>query len=130
MFSCSSKTHPPKRIPHIAALLLGVVVSVSAAQTAHGANASGRCTPETAGIFAGGESILTNGGFEDGVTGWSPANGQALASGPDVAHGGNACMTGEVTEPNRALFLRRSISAKRGSLLLRLPAAIIAPYGS
>ena len=56
--------------------------------------------------------LLTNGGFEDGTVGWSPDPNQSLASGAGEARSGKACLTGEVTGPKQALFLKRRVPVK------------------
>ena len=53
--------------------------------------------------------LLSNGGFEDGLTGWTPDAKHSLVAEKDAAHSGGACLTGEVTTPNRALFLKRRV---------------------
>jgi hypothetical protein len=60
-------------------------------------------------------NLLTNGGFEDGTTGWSPAPQHALMTERGEAHSGEACLSGEVTGPNQALILRRSVPVKPGN---------------
>lgn len=60
-------------------------------------------------------NLLTNGGFEEGTAGWSPDPGHTLATGSEVAHLGKACLVGEVTGPNQALRLRRSVAVKAGN---------------
>jgi len=57
-------------------------------------------------------NLLSNGGFEEGVAGWSPAAEHSLVRGISAAHSGQACLTGEVTKPNQALFLRRRVRVK------------------
>jgi len=70
--------------------------------------------PET--VFVGGKSILTNGGFEDGRRDWKLAVGQELVADREAAHSGNACVTGEVTAPDRALQLIRTFPVRKGWL--------------
>ncbi len=60
-------------------------------------------------------NLLTNGGFEDGTVGWQPEAQHERLVDPDAAHGGQACITGEVTKPNQALRLRRSIPVRAGN---------------
>jgi len=57
-------------------------------------------------------NLLSNGGFEEGVAGWSPAAEHSLVREISTAHSGQACLTGEVTKPNQALFLRRRVQVK------------------
>ena len=59
--------------------------------------------------------LLSNGGFEDGLTGWTPEAGQTLLTDASQSHSGKACLTGEVTEPQRALTLVRKIPVKVGN---------------
>ncbi len=59
--------------------------------------------------------LFTNGGFEEGTAGWTPDPKHAVATGADVAHSGTACLVGEVTAPNQALRLRRSVAVKAGN---------------
>ncbi len=60
-------------------------------------------------------NIVVNGGFEEGLAGWRPADGHSLAMGSDVANTGNACLTGEVTEPDTHLSLRQTVQLKAGN---------------
>ena len=60
-------------------------------------------------------NLLSNGGFEDGMAGWTPEVGQTLVSDASESHSGKACLTGEVTEANRALTLVRKIPVKAGN---------------
>ena len=60
-------------------------------------------------------NLIVNGGFEDGLAGWTVATGQSLITDPAIAHSGRACLTGEVTQPNQGLFLRQSVMVKAGS---------------
>ncbi len=60
-------------------------------------------------------NLLSNGGFEEGLAGWSPAPGHRLLGENSAAHSGRACLTGEVTRPNQALFLRRRVPVKTGN---------------
>jgi len=71
--------------------------------------------PETA---AAGQAVnlLSNGGFEDGTSGWTPALQHAIVTEKAAAHSGNACLTGEVTKPNQALRLIRNVTVKAGNL--------------
>ena len=71
------------------------------------------------GVLFGGASgepesvnMLSNGGFEEGVVGWSPASEHSLVKETGAAHSGKACLTGEVTAPNQAVFLRRRVQVK------------------
>lgn len=60
-------------------------------------------------------NLIDNGGFEDGLLGWTAAAGQSLVSGPAAAHSGKACLGGEVTGPSQALILRRSVRVRAGN---------------
>jgi hypothetical protein len=60
-------------------------------------------------------NLISNGGFEEGLVGWSPDPGQTLVAQPKEAHSGAACLTGEVTAENKALILRRQIPVKPGN---------------
>jgi len=57
-------------------------------------------------------NLLSNGGFEKGTTEWNPDPKHSLATDPGHAHSGKACLSGEVTGPNQALFLRRRVPVK------------------
>jgi len=57
-------------------------------------------------------NLLSNGSFEEGMVGWSPAPGHSLVKETGAAHTGDACLTGEATAPNQALFLRRRVEVK------------------
>ena len=69
-----------------------------------------------AGIVFGAEAVnlLSNGGFEEGLAGWSPDAGHSVLTEKSAAHSGTACVTGEVTGPQQALFLRRRVPVKAG----------------
>ncbi len=60
-------------------------------------------------------NMLTNGGFEEGTTGWAAAPQHSLAKEKSAARSGAACLTGEVTKPNRALRLRQRVSVHAGN---------------
>ncbi len=60
-------------------------------------------------------NILSNGGFEDGAQPWLLDAQQQLVVDPAVAHSGAACVTGEVTQPNHALRLQRSVPVQAGN---------------
>ena len=57
---------------------------------------------------------ISNGGFEDGVVGWQADAQHERIVDPEVAHRGKACLSGEVTQPNQALRLRRNIVVRAG----------------
>ncbi len=59
--------------------------------------------------------LITNGGFENGLTGWRPAPGHSLVTDREAANSGIACLTGEVTKPNTHLSLRQSVQVKAGN---------------
>jgi len=61
-------------------------------------------------------NLLSNGGFEDGLAGWSPDAKHSLVTDKAEAHSGTACLSGEVAGPNQALFLRRRVPVKAGNL--------------
>ncbi|MBT3377060.1 MAG: CehA/McbA family metallohydrolase [Lentisphaerae bacterium] len=63
----------------------------------------------------GRRDILTNGGFEDGDAGWEFDKGHVLVSG-DQAHGGAACVTGEILKPKQFLQLTRRVKVSGGCL--------------
>ena len=60
-------------------------------------------------------NLLSNGGFEEGLADWTPDSRQTLVTDPKQAHSGSACLSGEVTEPNKALQLRRQVTVKAGN---------------
>lgn len=60
--------------------------------------------------------ILTNGGFEDGLTGWQPGPGHQLIEDPKAARAGDRCLFGEVTEENQAHILRREVELRPDKL--------------
>jgi hypothetical protein len=60
-------------------------------------------------------NLLSNGGFEEGLAEWTPEAGQTLSSEPATAHSGNACVTAEVSEPNRAFTLTRKVRVAAGN---------------
>ncbi|MFH1923474.1 MAG: CehA/McbA family metallohydrolase [Planctomycetota bacterium] len=57
-------------------------------------------------------NLLSNGGFEEGTSNWAPDPTHVLVTEPGEAHSGKACLTGEVTEPNKALFVRQLVEVK------------------
>jgi len=66
--------------------------------------------------FGGEANLLSNGGFEEGLSGWQPDPQHSLVTKAGAARSGQACLTGEVKQPNRALTLRRSVPVKAGNL--------------
>jgi hypothetical protein len=66
-------------------------------------------------LAAGPVDLITNGGFEQGMTGWNPDPKHTLVTGAAEAHSGTACLSGEATGPNQALFLRQRVPVKRGN---------------
>lgn len=60
-------------------------------------------------------NLISNGGFEEGVAGWNSDAGHQLAAEPAAPRSGKACLTGEVTRPKEALFLRRRVPVKQGN---------------
>ena len=57
-------------------------------------------------------NLITNGGFEEGLLGWTPDPRHQLVS--ENPHSGKTCLSGEVTAPQRALILRRNVPVKAG----------------
>jgi hypothetical protein len=55
---------------------------------------------------------LTNGGFEDGLAGWTAQLGLSLIDDPRQAHSGGKCVYAEVTEPNRHGLLARELDLR------------------
>ena len=66
-------------------------------------------------LASGPVNLLSNGGFESGLTGWAPAPQHSLVTDKAAAHTGKACLTGKVTQPKQALKLRRRVRAKAGN---------------
>jgi hypothetical protein len=60
-------------------------------------------------------NLITNGGFEEGLAGWQADPAHTLVTDRGEAHSGQACLTGEVTAPNKHLTLRRSVPVKAGN---------------
>ena len=60
--------------------------------------------------------LIDNGGFEDGVSGWTLDAKHELVTDAAAAHGGKACVTGATEEPNQALRIHRSVPVKAGNL--------------
>jgi hypothetical protein len=60
--------------------------------------------------------LLTNGGFEEGFEGWQPDSKHELVVDAKVAHGGERCVTGEVTQPNTHLTISRTFDLRAGAL--------------
>lgn len=69
----------------------------------------------SAGAAAEPVDLFRNGGFEEGLVGWTADAGQQLVAEAAKAHSGRNCLLGEVTEPNRALRLRRNVPVKPGN---------------
>ena len=61
-----------------------------------------------------GTNLLKNGGFEEKLSAWNAAEGHSLPSEAAAAHSGKQCLTGTITEANRALFLSQPVSVKAG----------------
>jgi hypothetical protein len=59
--------------------------------------------------------ILVNGGFEQGMSGWTPAPGHEIVTQPGTAFAGAACLSGEVTQPNQHLSIRQTVTLKAGN---------------
>ncbi len=60
-------------------------------------------------------NVLSNGGFEEGIAGWEPDPQHSLVRDKAESHSGEACLSGEVTAPKRALTLRRRAAVKAGN---------------
>ncbi len=60
--------------------------------------------------------LVTNGGFEEGLEGWQADAAYELVTDAEAVHGGQNCITGEVTEPNTHLTLARDFDLKAGAL--------------
>jgi len=60
-------------------------------------------------------NLLSNGGFEEGLIGWSPDPRHSLERDSAAAHSGRACLTGEVTGPRQALRLQRRVPVRAGN---------------
>ncbi|MBI5397350.1 MAG: carbohydrate binding domain-containing protein [Verrucomicrobia bacterium] len=59
-------------------------------------------------------NLITNGGFEEGTTGWEPDAKHELVNDAKRAHSGNACLSGEVTQEKQSCVLRRRVPVKAG----------------
>jgi hypothetical protein len=59
--------------------------------------------------------LIVNGGFEQGMTGWIPAEDHSIVTGPGEAHSGTACLSGEVTRPDTHLSLRQRVPVRAGN---------------
>ncbi len=60
--------------------------------------------------------LLTNGGFEAGFEGWQADPRHELVTDAKVAHSGERCVTGEITEPNTHLTISRTLDLKSSAL--------------
>lgn len=67
--------------------------------------------PDRVGV---GREVLINGGFEDGATGWTFEQGQALSTAPRAAHSGKAGAAGTVTADSQAARAIQRIDARQG----------------
>ena len=74
----------------------------------------GLCLPCPA-HAAGTTELIANGGFEDGLNGWTADPAHTLVTDPGAARTGKACLTGEITGPNKHLTLRQRVSVKAGN---------------
>lgn len=77
---------------------------------------AGEPPPVSGDTAPAGKDILTNGGFEEGLAGWLPAEGQVLVKEAKHVRSGGASLRGEVTETNKALHLRRRVKVTAGRL--------------
>jgi len=59
-------------------------------------------------------NLLTNGGFEDGLSGWQLHEKQSLVTNLSPARSGSTCLTGEVTKPNRSAMCQAQVPVKAG----------------
>ncbi|MBI5684761.1 MAG: CehA/McbA family metallohydrolase [Verrucomicrobia bacterium] len=59
-------------------------------------------------------NLITNGGFEEGTSGWETDAKHELVSDPKRAHSGKTCLSGEVTREKQALVLRKRVPVKAG----------------
>ena len=67
-------------------------------------------------VFVSGQSIIDNGGFEDGTNGWQLDQGHVRVTDRKAAHSGTACIMGAVTQPKQALFLNRKLPVRKGAV--------------
>ena len=58
--------------------------------------------------------LLTNGGFEQGAAGWTLEAQHQVLDDADAAQSGTHCLSGEVTQADRALRLVREVPVARG----------------
>ncbi len=56
------------------------------------------------------QNLLLNGGFEEGLQNWT-YTGERVDD-PNQAHSGRGCVTGGVTQPNQAQFLRQKVTLR------------------
>lgn len=63
-------------------------------------------------------NLISNGGFEEGLRGWNADPRHSLVTETGTAHAGTAALSGEVTKPSEALFLRRSVQVTAGNRYL------------
>jgi hypothetical protein len=59
---------------------------------------------------------IKNGGFENGLEGWTPDPKHELVEGEQSAHSDEACVSGETLGPNQALRLSQDIEVSAGNL--------------
>ncbi len=59
-------------------------------------------------------NLITNGGFEEGTSGWETDANHALVNDAKRAHSGKTCLSGEVTREKQALILRKRVPVKVG----------------
>lgn len=59
-------------------------------------------------------NLLSNGGFEEGTSGWETDAHHELITNPKLAHSGQACLSGEVAQDKQAIVLRKRVPVKAG----------------
>ncbi|MBN2449364.1 MAG: carbohydrate binding domain-containing protein, partial [Lentisphaeria bacterium] len=76
------------------------------------------CLPGLGAAVPGGarQNLLSNGGFEEGTAGWVVDTGHRVVLEAGEAHGGKACLFGEVSEPNRHWQLTRDVQVSSRNL--------------
>jgi Carbohydrate binding domain len=60
-------------------------------------------------------NLFSNGGFEEGLSGWTPQPIHSIADEREVAHSGKACLTATISGTNQAATLTRRAPVKAGN---------------
>ena len=60
-------------------------------------------------------NLFSNGGFEEGLSNWTPQPLHSIVDDPGVAHSGRSCLTATISGANKAATLTRRVPVKAGN---------------